>query len=191
MRIRCKACGSSRDGRSNSGWLKKDSLPTHLKSEAHQRSIDTQADMIHIQEAAERAMEEEMVLEEMEFALLPSSSRPATATTPWTSTKPSREEQEMWGNHAMSNEVFDAGIDPTLAAIDERKHLERETTDFDLWNAAEYLPHEEQNDSALLLDELEQADILTELLRDARTSLSFAGPPVSYISCLYHRFGHT
>ena len=140
--------------------------------------------MQRIQETMEHAMGEEMALEEMEFVLLPSSSQPATATTSHTSTKQSREEREMWENHTMSNEVFNPGIDPTLAAIDERKRLEREATDFDLWNAAEYLPDEVQNDGALLLDELEQADILTGLLRDARMSTIYWSSSLTYLMSL-------
>jgi len=38
---------------------------------------------------------------------------------------------------------------------------------FDIWRGADFLP-EDQNDGELLLDELEQDDILTELLRNAR-----------------------
>jgi hypothetical protein len=50
----------------------------------------------------------------------------------------------------------------------ERKHLEREANNFDLWHGADFLPEEDPNDGELLLDELEQDDILSELLWNAR-----------------------
>jgi hypothetical protein len=107
----------------------------------------------------------------MDFFKLSSTIKPAVTATEHIS-KPSMEEQEMWDNHALSNEVFDTGDDPTLAAVKERKRLEREATNFDLWRGADFLPEEEPTNSELLLDELEQDDILTELLRNARRYIS-------------------
>jgi hypothetical protein len=46
--------------------------------------------------------------------------------------------------------------------------LEQEATNFDLWRGADFLPEEDPNNGELLLDELEQEDILTELLRNTR-----------------------
>lgn len=124
-----------------------------------------------IQTATERAMHQEAALEEnMDFAQLLQSSQRTATTTPRVS-KPNLEEQDMWENYAMAGETFDAGLDHSLAAAEERKRLEKEATDLDLWNAADYLPDELQNDSELLLDELEQSDILTEILRNTRTYL--------------------
>jgi hypothetical protein len=82
------------------------------------------------------------------------------------------EEKEMWDNYLLSNEVFEAGIDHTLAAVEERRRLEREATNFDIWGGADFLPEEDPNDGELLLDELEQDDILTELLRNARMCIT-------------------
>ena len=56
----------------------------------------------------------------------------------------------MWDGYSLSNEIFDVGIDHTVAAVEERKRLEREATDFDIWLG------------------LEQDDILTELLLNTR-----------------------
>jgi len=83
----------------------------------------------------------------------------------------SEEEQGIWDRCALGNEVFDAGIDHTLAVSEERKCLEREAIDFDLWHGADFLPEENPNDGQLLLDELEQDNILSELLWNARKSI--------------------
>ena len=63
-------------------------------------------------------------------------------------------------------DVFSAGINHTAAAAEERKRLQQEATNFDLWRGADFLPEEDPNDGELLLDELEQEDILTKLLRN-------------------------
>jgi hypothetical protein len=162
--IRCKICKSG-------GWLKKDSLQGHVKSEAHQRSVNAQADMQVIQTAREQAMQLEAAHEEsLEFAQLLQSGRPVAATAPRIP-KPSAEEQEMWGNYATAEKTFDAGLDPSLAAAEERKGLEKAATDSYLWSAVDNLPNEVQIDNELLLDELEQFDIVNEILQDARTYL--------------------
>jgi len=113
-------------------------------------------------------MQEESAAERrMDFIMLSSTIKPVftpIAHIP----KPSAEEQDMWDNHEFSNEVFDARIDHTVTAVEERKRLEREATNFNLWCGADFLPEEDPNDGELLLDELEQDDILTELLRNAR-----------------------
>jgi len=106
----------------------------------------------------------------MDFILLSStiqSEVPATARAP----QPTEEEQGMWHRYEFGNEGFDAGIDHTAAAAEEIKRLEREANDFDLWHGADFLPEEDPNDGELLLDELEQDDILSELLRNARMYL--------------------
>ena len=112
-------------------------------------------------------MQEETVAEEkMDFVMLSSMIRPEVTVTARV-LGPSVEEKEMWDNYLLSNEVFEAGIDHTLKTVEERRRLEREATNFDIWGGADFLPEEDPNDGELLLDELEQDDILTELLRNA------------------------
>ena len=117
-------------------------------------------------------MQEESTIEErMDFAMLSSAIEPAVTMKTCVS-RPSMEEQELWDNSTFSNEIFNAGINHTAAAAEERKRLELEATKFDLWNGADFLPEEDSNDGELLLDELEQGDILTELLRSMRMYIS-------------------
>jgi len=125
-------------------------------------------------------MQEESAIEErMDFAMLSSAIEPAVITTKARVSRPSVEEQEMWDNSAFSNEIFNAGIEHTAAAAEERKRLEKEATNFDLWRGADFLPEEDPNDGELLLDELEQEDILTELLRNTRMYTSQFHPYIS------------
>lgn len=110
----------------------------------------------------------------MDFAILTSAMKPSVMVKAGIS-QPSLEEQEMWDNHAFSNKIFNAGIDHTkAAAAEQRKQLEKEATNFDLWRGADFLPG--RSDSELLLDELEQEDILTELLRNTRSSAFLSIP---------------
>lgn len=165
-KVRCNICEALRGH--NGGWIQKESLAYHLKSEAHARSIIAQQNRESIRTAGERSMEEESAIEErMDFAMLSSTVRLAATATARVH-GPSMEEQDMWDDHVLFNEGFDAGIDHTIAAVDERKRLEREATNFDLWRGADFLPEEDPNDGELLLEELEQDDILIELLRNAR-----------------------
>jgi len=112
---------------------------------------------------------ETAVEERMDFIMLSSTIKPVTvmARVPG----PSVEEKEMWDNYSLSNEIFDAGIDHTVATVEERRHLEREATNFDIWRGADFLP-EDPNDGGLLLDKLEQDDILTELLRNVHMCIT-------------------
>lgn len=166
-KVRCNICAALRI--QTSEWIQKESLAFHLKSDIHTRSVGAQLNRESIRAAGEQSMQEETAIEEtMDFVMLSSMVKPAvtaTARIPG----PSLEEQEMWDNY--SNEVFDAGIDPTVAAVEERRRLEREATNFDIWHGADFLPEEDPKDGELLLDELEQDDILTELLRNARTCI--------------------
>lgn len=114
----------------------------------------------------------------MDFVML-SSVIGLAAMTKASIPKPTVEEQEMWDNSALSNETFSAGTDHTAGAAEERKRLEKEAADFELWRGADFLPEEDPNDGELLLDELEQEDILTELLRNARV---YTSQFCSYIS---------
>ena len=116
-------------------------------------------------------MQEESAMEQgMEFIVLPSTIQPKV-TAMVCALQWSEEEQGMWDRYALGNEVFDAGIDHMLAASEERKQLEREAIDFDLWHGADFLPEEDPNDGQPLLDELEQDDILSELLCNACKSI--------------------
>ena len=67
----------------------------------------------------------------------------------------------MWDGHALLNEVFDAGVDHTAATVNERRCLEQEAMNFDLWHGTDLIPEEDPNNGKLLLDELEQDNILT------------------------------
>lgn len=160
-------------GRHNGGWIQKESLAYHLKSDAHAQSIRAQCDRELIQTAGERAVEEENMMEQgMDFVMLRPTAAPATVTAP-TNRVMSTEEQDMWDNHVLYNEHFDAGIDHAAAAVNERRRLEKDANNFYLWHGADYLPDEADegpNDSELLLEDLEQDDILNELLRNARLS---------------------
>jgi len=165
-KVRCNICEALRI--TNGGWIQKESLAYHLKSDFHVRSVSAQQNRESIRTAGEQSMQEESAAERrMDFIMLSSTIKPVftpIARIP----KPSAEEQDMWDNHEFSNEIFDAGIDHTVTAVEERKRLEREATNFNLWRGADFLPEEDPNDGELLLDELEQDDILTELLRNAR-----------------------
>ena len=155
-----------------SDWIQKESLAYHLKSDVHARSVSAQQNRETIRAAGVQSMQEETEIEErMDFVLLSSTIKPAIAVTARVP-GPSVEEQEMWDNCLLSDETFDAGIDHTAAAVEERKCLEREATDFDIWRGADFLPEGDPNDGELLLDELEQDDILSELLQNARMCIS-------------------
>ena len=173
-RVRCKTCEALRrqgPGSSSSGWIQKESLAYHLKSDIHAQSVSAQQIRESIQEAGKHSMQEESAIEaQMDFVMLPPSTSniPAATAIPHISA-PSQEEQEMWRNYEYSdNTLFDAGINPAAAAAEERKRLEKEATDFDLWKGSDFLPEEDPTNGELLLDELEQEDILNELLQNAR-----------------------
>jgi hypothetical protein len=165
-KVRCNICATLRI-QTNSNWIQKESLAYHLKSDVHACSVNAKHNRESIRAAGEWSMQEETAVEEtMDFIMLSSMIRPEVTATARV-LRPSVEEKEMWDDYSLSNEIFDAGIDHTVAAVEERKRLEREAFDFDIWRGADFLP-EDQNDGELLLDELEQDDILTELLRNAR-----------------------
>lgn len=179
-KVRCNICVAVRG--QNGRWIQKESLACHLKSEIHACSVSVRQNREAIQMAGEQAMQEESAIEErMDFVILSSTIKPAVTAAAYVP-RLSVEEQEMWASHAFSDEVFDAGINPEVTAVEERKHLEREATNFDLWRGADFLPEEDPNDSELLLDELEQEDILTELLWNA-------GMYIFVITCV-HAFQH-
>jgi hypothetical protein len=169
-KVRCNICAALRIQTSN--WIQKESLAYHLKSDVHACSVSANHNRESIRAAGERSMQEETAVEEkMDFVMLSSMIRPEVTATARV-LGPSVEEKEMWDNYLLSNEVFDAGIDHTLATVEERRRMEREATDFDIWGGADFLPQEDPNDGELLLDELEQDDILTELLRNARMCIT-------------------
>ena len=114
------------------------------------------------------AMQEERELEEsMDIAILSSITQPVITTHTHPSL-PNVEEQNMWENYETSHVTFSAGIDPALAAIQERKQLELEAINLDIWHGTDFCPEEDPSNSNQLLDNLEQEDILNELLRNAR-----------------------
>jgi hypothetical protein len=165
-KVRCNLCATLRVQTSH--WIQKESLAYHLKSDVHACSISAQQNRETIRVAGEQSMQEEAAIEErMDFVML-STTKPVLLTATASVPGPSVEEKEMWDNYSFYNEIFDAGIDHTVAAAEERKRLEREAINFDIWRGADFLPEEDPNDGELLLDELEQDDILTELLRNAR-----------------------
>lgn len=106
--------------------------------------------------------------ESMNYIIFSSTTQPK-ATTKVHAPQPSEEEQGMWDHYALGNEVFHAGINHTLSAAEERKCLEQEAADFDLWHGADFLSDSEKDpkDAQLLLDELERDDITSELLQNA------------------------
>lgn len=114
----------------------------------------------------------------MEGVMLSSIFPIKPETTVPTQVSASIQETAMWDSYDGSNQLFDAGIDHTAVGVEERRRLERECIDIDLWHATDFLPEEDPNDGQLLLDELEQEDILTELLRNASAYISF-------ILCIY------
>ena len=167
-RVRCNICAALHVQTSN--WIQKESLVYHLKLDVHACSVTAKHNRESIRAAGEQSMQEEMAVEErMDFVMLSSMIKPVTAMA--CIPGPSVEEKEMWDNYLLSDEIFDAGIDHTVATVEERKRLEREATNFDIWRGADFFP-EDPNDGGLLLDELEQDDILTKLLRNTRTCIT-------------------
>jgi len=75
----------------------------------------------------------------MDFATLSSAIEPAVVTKAPVF-KPSMEGQEMWNESAFFNKIFSAGINHTATAAEERKWVEKEATDFDLWRSTDFLP---------------------------------------------------
>lgn len=146
--------------------MQKDSLAHHLKSEAHIRSVCAKNHRDSSKKAGDRLAEQEATEERMDFVALHSPAQHSHVGT-------SRPSQGQAYDHitenvyASFNGDFDAGIDPSAAAIDERRRLEQEADNFDMWRGAEFVPELDPNDSTLLLDELEQGDLLTELLQNA------------------------
>ncbi len=82
-----------------------------------------------------------------------------------------REENMQWDICESSNDPFSAGIDCTAAAAEERKRLQKEADEFDMWHGSDYLPEEDPHNGELLLNELEEDDILNEILRNASESI--------------------
>lgn len=87
-------------------------------------------------------MEEECVMEQrMDFVMLSSTAEhTASPNLKVRVHMPSTEEQDMWDNHMLCGETFDAGINHTAATVDERKRLEREAMNFYLWNGGRFCP---------------------------------------------------
>jgi len=159
--VRCTICEGPRElhecGR---GWILKESLAYHLKSDAHIRSENERDYRDSLRKA--RYQVQESVEEEMDFVTLkaqthhlPGKSREA----------PQADVTDIYADFTGDFNI--AGKDHTASAVDERRRLEREANNFDLWHGADFVPEVDPSDSALLLDELERDDILTVLLQNA------------------------
>ena len=132
-KVQCSICeatpyqGNSGGG-GNSRWIKKESLPSHLNTEAHAHSVDTKKKRESFQAAVEHSMQEASAMDEnLDFVMLSLITGPAVTAVTCVS-KLSAEEQEMWNNYEFSAKTFSAGIDPALAVVEERKRLEQEAT---------------------------------------------------------------
>lgn len=147
-------------------WIQKQNLPVHLKSPLHTESVDAQKVRAANQKAREQ-LQKDCEVQAMEFTALSSTITPSVPMTTLVS-KPNREEEEMWNSFPCADEVFDAGIDPTIVAVEERRRLEREAVNFELWQVNNPTS-EGANEDLLLLDELEQDEILMEALQNACT----------------------
>src|ERR1700722_7019309 len=168
-KVRCTICEELGD-HGGALWIRKESLAYHLKSEVHMRSVKAKDHRNALENASKRLADEEGAEGERDFVTL---HAPACNLVG----KPR-------DDHVISNVTldvydfgtsdFDAGTDHTAAAVDERKRLEREANNFDLWHGSDFVPEVDPRDGVLLLDELEQDDILTELLRNARTYFRFS-----------------
>lgn len=173
-RVRCTICKSSRSGQhQDATWIKKESLCYHLKSDLHARAVIAQRERQSLHSAREHSLQQEIEIEErLDFVTLASTSA-TEAKLPKPTRVPEKnvEEQTMWDSYQFSDERFSAGISCHSAVAEERKRLEREANEFDIWHGADFLPEEDPNNGELLLDELEQDDILTELLRNASESI--------------------
>ena len=175
-RVRCKICASAsvRSEDLESSWIKKESLAYHLKSDIHNRSVNAQRERESLQSAGERSLREEMAMEqETDFITLAFNAATNAKTKKSTQVRISEEEKNMWDNFQSFEEVFDIGADHNAIAFEERKRLEQQANNFDIRHAADFLPDEDPNNPELLLDELEQDDILTELLRNASEYIHF------------------
>jgi hypothetical protein len=170
-KIHCSIC----DMPGNTGWILKESLAYHLKSDVHARALSAQQHRDSILVAGEQSMQEESVLEDtMDFIMLSPPIKPSASAPMAHRSKPTIEEADLFEKYDYSDQTFDAGVNhAAAAAVVERKRLEKEASDFDLWRGADFLPEEDPDDGELLLDELEQDDILTELLRNARKYICF------------------
>ena len=168
-KVRCKICGSIRSSQAENSWIKKESLAYHLRSELHSRSIIAQREQQQLQFAREQSIREENAMEEhINFITLASTSFTNKSMSKPTRTNGMNDEaKNLCNSYQFLDECFDAGADPSAAEIEERKRLEREANDFDIWHAADFLPNEELNNGEMLLEELEQDDILAELLRNS------------------------
>jgi len=176
-KVQCNICEALHG--QNNGWIQKESLTYHLKLDVHSCSVCALQDRDTFWTMGEQSLREESTIEEsMDFAMLSSAIEPAVVTKAPVS-KSSMEGQEMWNESAFFNKIFSAGIKHTATAAEERKQVEKEATDFDLWHSADFLPEEDPNNSKLLLDKLEQDNILIKLLRNAHL---YTSQFCSYIS---------
>lgn len=166
-RVRCKICFAASNQNGNK-WIKKGSLSTHLSSDIHRISVDSQLMRAEAaRNAGEQSVQEEIAMEEsMDAAILSSVTQPII-TINAASSRSNIKEQEMWNSYETSNITFDAGIDPALAAVKEREKLMQEAIALDIWQGSDFLPEQDSNPGEEFLQDLEQEDIMNELLRNA------------------------
>ena len=146
-----------------------------MKSENHAKSLEAREVEKSKAKAGEQTMREESAVEEhIDFIILSSTIQPEVTPTA-RAPQQSEEEEQMWDRFALGEEIFDTGIDHTLAATLERKRLEQEANNFNLWHGADLPLEEDTNNGGLLLDELEQSDTLSDLLRNARKYIFLHG----------------
>src|ERR1700722_6626307 len=103
--VRCSVCRALRGLRDQGGWIQKESLVVHLKSDVHARAVNAQKH----RESIKRASEDRS--EGMDFVTLRSSEAQSAISRHM----PTEEEQDLW---EQLNSSFDAGVDPNAAAID-------------------------------------------------------------------------
>ena len=103
-KVRCNICEALCG--QNNGWIQKESLTYHLKSDIHACSVCAQQDRDSIWTAGEQSLREENTIEgSMNFATLSSAIELAVMTKAPVS-KPSMDEQEMWDDSSFFNKIF-------------------------------------------------------------------------------------
>lgn len=163
--------------------MNKGSIANHLRAENHVKSLEAHEILKTAETAVAQSIQEEAGMEEhMEYLILSSTAQPKSAMIPRVPQQ-NEQEKEMWSRYALGQDNFNAGVDHTLAAADERKRLEREAAEFDRWHGEDFIAEDSAHDSdaELLLDELELDDILSELLRNASKYISYKIFSVIYL----------
>ena len=166
-------------------WINKGSVSNHLKSERHVNSLEARKIQESITKTVEHSMQDEAAMEEeMNFTIFSTTIQPKIAAN-IPAPQCSEEEQRIWDHFALGDNVFHAGIDHTLSATEERTRLEREAAEFDLWHGGDFLLDTDPIGDQLLLHELENDEITSELLRNA---CKFRDIIVFIVLSVFYRF---